>query len=168
MIERLLRLSSMAILVLWLSGCASTPQVDPAVTTALSSRGVSPTTTTKVNQGWDLNYDDLMNLVEKDVPTHIIISYLQSTQKVYNLSNSQIEGLRAAGATPQLLNYLQETMGFYGVTSDKQKARLTGTQRRAYLNTPGYQSQQPFSTPLIDEWTDPAYEESLYSPFSFD
>ena len=99
---------------------------------------------------------------------HIIISYLQSTQKVYNYSNSQIEGLRAAGATPQLLNYLQETMGFYAVASDKQKARAHRHATACAHHGGGYQSQQPFSTPLIDEWTDPAYEESLYSPFSFD
>jgi hypothetical protein len=167
MTERLFRLSFLAVPALWLSACASTPQVDPAVPTALSSRGVDQVTTTKVRQGWALDYDDLVNLVEKQVPTHIIVSYLQSTQKAYNLTNSQIERLRTAGASPQLLNYLQETEGFYGGTSS-QPPRRTGEQRRAYLNTPGYQAQQPFSTPLIDEWSDPAYEESLYSPFSFD
>ena len=167
MTERLFRLSFLAVPALWLSACASTPQVDPAVPTALSSRGVNQVITNKVRQGWALDYDDLVNLVEKQVPTHIIISYLQSSQKAYNLTNSQIERLRTAGATPQLINYLQETEGFYGGTSSPSRVR-TGEQRRAYLNTPGYQGQQPFSTPLIDEWADPAYEESLYSPFSFD
>ncbi len=166
MTECLFRLSLLAGPALWLCACASTPQVDPAVPTALSSRGVNQVTTNKVRQGWALNYDDLVNLVEKQVPTHIIVSYLQSTQKAYNLTNSQIEGLRTAGASPQLLNYLQETEGFYGGSS--QSPRRTGEQRRAYLNTPGYQAQQPFNTPLLDEWSDPAYEESLYSPFSFD
>jgi hypothetical protein len=168
MFECLHRFLVLAVWALWLSACASTPQVDPAMTAALSSRGVNQVTITKVRQGWDLDYDDLVNLLEKKVPTHIIISYLQSTQKPYNFSNRQIAGLQAAGATPQLLNYLSESTGFYGVTTPKQSARLTGEQRRAYLNTPSYQFQQPFGTPLIDEWADPAYEESLYSPFSFD
>jgi hypothetical protein len=44
---------------------------------------------------------------------------------------------------------------------------MTGEQRRAYYDTRGYQSQQPFGTPMIDEWVDPGFEESLYSPFSF-
>ena len=120
-----------------------------------------------MTQGWALDYDDLLNLVKRDVPTHIIISYLQSTQRAYNLNNAQLQGLKTAGATPQLLNYLQETEGFYGVNTPARKARYHGEQRRAYYDTPGYQSQQPFGTPIIDEWVDPGYEESVYSPFSF-
>jgi hypothetical protein len=167
MTERLFRLSLMAIPVLWLSACASAPQVNPAVAAALSSRGVDQGTYAKVTQGSVLDYNDILNLLEKKVPANIIIGYLQSTRKAYNFSYSQLEGLKAAGATPQLLNYLTETQGFYGVTSPKQTARLTGEQKRAYFDTPGYQAQGPFSTPLVDELADPAFEESLYSPFSF-
>lgn len=167
MIKRLLRLSILIMPVIWLAACASTPQVDPAVATALSSRGVEQSTYDKVTQGSALDYDDILNLLRKDVPTHIIVSYLQSTQRVYNLSYAQLQGLKAAGATPQLLNYLTETQGFYGVNTPRQRGRLTGEQRRAYYDTPGYQSQQPFGTPTIDEWVDPGFEESLYSPFSF-
>jgi hypothetical protein len=167
MIERLFRHSVLVIPVLWLAACAPTPQVNPAVATALSSRGVEQSTYTKVTQGSALSYDDILNLLNKQVPTHIIISYLQSTQKTYNFSYSQLQGLKTAGAPPQLLNYLTETQGFYGVNTPRQTARLTGEQRRAYYDTPGYQSQQPFSTPVIDEWVDPGFEESLYSPFSF-
>jgi hypothetical protein len=168
MIERLFRLSLLVVAVICLAACASAPQVNPALATALSSRGVEQSTYTKVTQGRALDYDDILNLLRKDVPTHIIVSYLQSTQKVYNFSYGQLQGLKAAGATPQLLNYLTETQGFYGVRTPRQTARLTGEQRRAYYGTPGYQSQQPFGTPMIDEWADPGYEESLYSPFSFD
>jgi hypothetical protein len=167
MTERIFRFSLMAIPFFWLAACASTPQVNPAVATALSSRGVDQGTYTKVTQGRVLDYNDILNLLEKKVPTHIIIGYLQSTRKAYDFSYSQLQGLKATGATPQLLNYLTETQGFYGVNTAKQAARLTGEQKRAYFNTPGYQSQGPFSTPLVDEWADPGYEESLYSPFSF-
>ena len=167
MTEHILRLSLMAIPVLWLSACASTPQVNPAVATALSSRGVDQGTYTKVTQGSVLDYNDILNLLEKKVPANVIVGYLQSTRKAYNFTYSQLQGLKAAGATPQLLNYLTETQGFYGVNTPRQAARLTGEQKRAYYNTPGYQSQGPISTPLVDEWADPGYEESLYSPFSF-
>jgi hypothetical protein len=167
MLERLFQPFGLIISVIWLGACASTPQVDPAVVTALSSRGVEQSTTAKVTQGWALDYDDIVNLVRKDVPTHTIISYLQSTEKVYNLNNAQLQGLESAGASPQLINYLRETQGFYGVSTARQAARLTGEQRRAYYDTPGYQAQQPFGTPILDEWVDPGYEESLYSPFSF-
>jgi hypothetical protein len=167
MIDRLFRLFVMVTPALWLGACASTPQVNPAVATALSSRGVEQSTYAKVTQGSALDYDDILNLVRKQVPAHIIISYFQSTQRIYNFSYSQLQGLKAAGASPQLLNYLTETQGFYGVNTPRQAARLKGEQRRAYYNTPGYQAQQPFGTPLIDEWADPGFEESLYSPFSF-
>jgi hypothetical protein len=167
MIERFFRLSILIMPAIWLAACAPTPQVDPGMAAALSSRGVEQSTYQKVTQGSALDYDDTLNLLKKDVPTHIIISSLQSSQKVYNFSDSQLQGLKAAGATPQLLNYLTETQGFYGVTTPRQAARLTGEQRRAYYDTPGYQAQQPFSTPMIDEWADPGFEESLYSPFSF-
>jgi hypothetical protein len=168
MTERLLRFYLIAASVLWFYACSTTPQVDPTIPAALSARGVDKSTYTKVTQGWALDYDDILNLLEKKVPTHIIVSYLQSSQKAYNLTNSQLDGLKSAGASPQLINYLTETQGFYGVSTQRQRARLTGEQKRAYLDTRGYQAQQPFGTPLIDEWADPGYEESLYSPFSFD
>ena len=167
MLERLFQSFGLIISVIWLAACASTPQVDPAVVTALSSRGVDQSISSKVTQGSSLDYGDILDLVRKDVPTHIIISYLQSTEKVYNLDNAQLQGLENAGASSQLLNYLKETQGFYGVNTPRQAARLTGEQRRAYYDTPGYQAQQPFGTPMLDEWVDPGYEESLYSPFSF-
>jgi hypothetical protein len=68
MTERLFRLSFMAIPVLWLSACASTPQVDPAVAAALSSRGVDQGTYAKVTQGSVLDYNDILNLLVKKVP----------------------------------------------------------------------------------------------------
>ena len=167
MIEHLFRPFGLIIPAIWLAACASSPQVDPAIATALSSRGVEQSTYAKVTQGVALGYGDILNLVRKDVPTHVIISSLQSTQRVYNFDNAQLQGLKNAGASPQLLNYLAETQGFYGVNTPRQSARLTGEQRRAYYDTPGYQAQQPFGTPSLEAWADPGYEESLYSPFSF-
>ena len=97
MIERLFRLCLWITPAIWLAACASTPQVDPAVATALSSRGVEQSTYDKVTRGSALDYEDIMNLLRRDVPTHIIVSYLQSTQRVYNLPcmGCQSEGGRA-------------------------------------------------------------------------
>ena len=169
MIARLFRLSLLAAAGVFLAACASTPQVDPAIAAALSSRNVNQATYTKVVNGRVLDYNDIYELVQKGVPSQIVVSYLQSTQKVYNFTYGQLQSLKAAGATPQLLNYLSETQGFYGVNTPKQKARLSGEQKRAYYNTPGYQDQQPFAynQPEVDDWYDSGYEESLYSPFSF-
>ncbi|MEI6339370.1 MAG: hypothetical protein WCQ57_12435 [Verrucomicrobiota bacterium] len=169
MIVRLLRLSTLAAAGFFLVACASTPQVDPAISAALSSRNVNQATYAKVVNGRVLDYTDIFEMVQKGVPSQILVSYLQSTRKVYNFTYGQLQSLKAAGGTPQLLNYLTETQGLYGVNTPKQKARLAGEQKRAYYNTPGYQNQQPFAynQPEVDNWYDSGYEESLYSPFSF-
>lgn len=158
-----------ALAALLLVSCASGPQVDPSVSAAISSRGVNQGTYVKICQGQVLDYQDISNLVQKDVPSQIIVSYLQSTRKAYDFSYAQLDGLKAAGASSQLLNYLTETQGFYGNNTPKQKHRLTGEQKRAYYNSPYYQDQQPFAYnyPGVDDWYDSAYDESLYSPFSF-
>lgn len=153
-----------------LAGCASGPTVDPQLTAAVAARGVNSSTYTKIYNGRALGYQDIANLVEKDVPTQIIVNYLQSTEKVYNLSYSQLKSLRSMGASPQLLNYLSETEGFYGYNTAASKARTQKVQKDEYYNDPLYQDEQPFAynEPVIDDWYDSAYEESLYSPFSMD
>jgi len=159
----------LAAISLFLSACATSPQVDPAVTAAAASRGVSAATCSKMTNARPLGYGDIQNLVSKGVPSSVIVGYLNSTRKVYDLSYAQLSGLKSAGATPQLLNYLTETQGFYGNNSPKQKSRAAQMQRGEYYNSPNYQNAQPFAynQPIIDDWYDSAYEESLYSPFSF-
>jgi len=149
--------------------CSSGPQVSPEVTSAASSRGVNSGTVLKMSEARVLDYQDLSNLVSKGVPASTIIAYLNSTRKVYDLTYAQLSGLKSAGATPQLLNYLTETQGFYGNNSPKQKARLAKEQKDQYFNSPYYQDEQPFAynEPMVDDWYDSGYEESLYSPFSF-
>lgn len=150
-------------------GCASGPQVDPAITSAASSRGVNPGTVLKMSSARVLDYDDIQNLASKGVPSSTIVAYLNSTRKVYDFSYAQLAGLKSAGATPQLLNYLTETQGFYGNNSPRQKAKVAKMQKDQYFNSPYYQDKQPFAynEPVVDDWYDSAYEESLYSPFSF-
>ncbi len=153
-----------------LAGCASGPQVDPQVTAAVSSRDVNSETYNKIYNARPLDYTDIENLVVKKVPTQVIIGYLQSTEKVYNLSYSQLKSLRAQGATPQLLNYLTESQGFYGYNPPAAMERTKQAQKSRYYNSPSDQVETPFdyNEPVIDDWYDSAYEESLYSPFSMD
>jgi hypothetical protein len=167
--ERLSRLSCLAAL-LCLGACASTtPQVDPTITSAVSSRGVNSGTYAKMSQGQVLDVTDIQNLVSKGVPTNIIVPYLESTRKVYNLSPGQLQTLKSSGASSQLLAYLDESQGFYGQTSPAYQARTSKKQKDAYYNSPYYQDEQPFAynPPIIDDWYDSGYEESLYSPFSY-
>jgi len=151
--------------LLFFSGCATGPTVDPQVTSAVSAQGVSGVTYEKMLHGESLNYNDITRLVQKRVPSSIIVGYLRSTEKIYNFSEEQLHQLRHRGATPQLLNYLNETEGFYG------KPKKTGFKVPKYIrdNSMLNQDQQPFfyNEPIVDDWYDSAYEESIYSPFSF-
>ena len=152
-----------------LSSCAtSDTKVDPAITSALSGRGVSGSTYTKVANAKSLDFNDILTLVQKGVPAHIVESYLQSTQKTYRFTANQMNSLRSAGAAPQLLNYLSETGGFYA-RPPAPGMPATGP-RAQYTHSRLYQDEQPFAynAPEIDSWYNSAYEESLYSPFSFD
>ena len=151
-----------------LVGCASGPQVDPQLTAAVSAHNVAPATYTKIYNARTLDYTDIQNLVVKKVSAQVIIDYLRSTQKVYNLTYSQLANLKAAGATPQLLNYLSETQGFYGYNPTASAVQTKKKQKDAYYRDSAYQNEQPFAynEPAVDGWYDSAYEESLYSPFS--
>ena len=154
--------------VVFLSGCASN-QISPQVSSTLASAGVGPSTTVKMQNGQALDYDDIVELVRKNVPTHIIVGYLQSTGKVYNFGPTQLQALKAQGASAELVNYLQETQGFYGKAPARRTSNPGGVPSPAYDNSPLYQDEQPFAynEPLIDDWYNSAYEGSLYSPFSF-
>jgi len=165
---RKLLLASLA-LCGFLVGCATGPQVDPQITTTMQQRGVSYAVYNKVSNGQVLDYNDITELVVKKVPANITVGYLRSTRKIYTFSYAQLQALQSAGASPQLLNYLTETEGFYGSPSQKQKDSISKMQKDAYFNTPQYQDEAPFAynEPVIDDWYDSGYEESLYSPFSF-
>ena len=149
------------------SGCATGPTVDPQVTAAVSAHHVPQATYDKMVRGGHLNYNDIVTLVKQRVPSQIIVGYLRSTEVVYNFSYDQLRHLRAMGATPEVLNYLSETQGFYGNNTTPS----TGLKVPKYVkdNSMLNQDKQPFfyNEPIVDDWYDSSYEESCYSPFSF-
>mgnify|MGYP000308266625 CR=1 FL=1 len=155
-------------LILLLSGCASGPQVDPQITTAVTAAHVDQITADKIAAARPLDYSDIMNLAKARVPSHISVGYLRSTQRAYSFSPAQLAALKAAGAKPHLLTYLTETEGFYGPPPKTP----TGGKVPKWIrnNSKLQQDQQPYfyNAPLIDDWYDSAYTESCYSPFSFD
>ncbi|MEO6054855.1 MAG: hypothetical protein ABIP97_12660 [Chthoniobacterales bacterium] len=152
------------------SGCASGPAVDPQVTAAVTSHGVSPAVTNKVENARPLDFGDILNLVQHKVPDSIIVGYLRSSRRIYNLSFARLQQLKQAGAGQSLLNYLTETQGFYGVAGKPHShAAIKGVQKDALYRDAAYQDEQPFgyNEPWVDDWTDSGYEESMYSPFSW-
>lgn len=54
-------------------------------------------------------------------------------------------------------------------SSTSDSGTSSGEGRRAYMDTPSYQDQQPFAAnpSPISTFYDSSYEESIYSPFSF-
>ncbi len=156
----------------FLAACSGGSQVNPSIISAATSRGVAPSTTSKMSNAQSLAFGDILNLVSKGVPDATIEAYLASTRQVCRFSTEQISKLRSAGASQALLSYLGDTSGFYdprqpapGAIARKAASGPAGQ----YMNTRGYQNQQPFAynEPAIDGFYDSGYEESLYSPFSF-
>jgi hypothetical protein len=154
--------------LLLLSGCASGPQVDPQITSAVTAAHVDQGTVSKIENARPLDYADIMNLAKARVPSHISVGYLRSTQRPYNFSADQLAALKAAGARLHLLTYLTETEGFYGPPPKTPSGNKVPKWIRT--NSKLEQDQQPYfyNAPLIDDWYDSAYTESCYSPFSFD
>lgn len=158
----------LAPLAIILSACSSTSQVNPAVLSAATTRGVASSTTSKMSSGSKLDASDIRNLVTSNVPDETIIAYLNSTREVCNFSASEMSSLKAAGADAQLLSFLSNTQGFYGrrpVPPNGPAMHPSGE----VTNSRGYQNEQPFAynEPAIDGFYNSGYEESLYSPFSF-
>lgn len=155
--------------LLALAGCATTSQVDPRVVDQFAQRGVSGETLLKVREGLPLTVAQVAESTRAGVPGPGLISYLQSTRKAYNLSNADITRLRAAGAPPEVITYMQRSYHFYTKGPD------AVSQDHPYFAAEKYDRyggaiQAPFAyaPPQIDTFFDSGYEESLYSPFSFD
>lgn len=158
----------LALIALCLSACSSTSQVNPAVLSAATTRGVHASTTSKMSAGAKLDFSDIRNLTASNVPSDKIIAYLNSTRQVCNFSASEMSALKSAGADAQLLGFLSDTRGFYGRSPAPQNGsgpRSPGERNNSRL----YQDEQPFANnePAIDGFYNSGYEESLYSPFSF-
>ena len=155
-------------LALLLSACSSTSQVNPAVLSAATSRGVASSTTSKMSAGEKLDFSDIRSLVTSGVPDDKIIAYLNSTRQVCNFSPSEMSALKSAGADTQLLAFFSNTRGFYGHSPTPQNAAGPRSPGQ-YTNSRLYQAEQPFAynEPAIDGFYNSGYEESLYSPFSF-
>jgi len=163
----LFRLVPAAVAML-LVACSSAPQVNSAVLSAATSRGVAQSTESKMSNARALDLGDLENLVSKGVPSQTIIAYLTSIRQSFRFSPSQLAELQSDGADQQLLAYLRESSGFYNSSAPRTAGHPLEPAGQ-YTNSRGYQNQQPFAynEPAIDGFYDSAYEESLYSPFSF-
>lgn len=151
------------ILALALAGCATNDSsVDPKIVNEFASRGVSGMTVAKVREGLPLSVPQVAEAAEKGVPGPGLVSYMQSTRKAYNLSNSDISTLRSAGAPAPVINYMRRSYGDYT------KGPKAAPQNHPYYTDDRYNLEAPFAyaPPEVDTFFNSGYEESLYSPFS--
>jgi hypothetical protein len=94
---------------------------------------------------------------------------MQSTRKAYNLSNADLATLRAAGTPAPVITYMRRSYDFYG------KGPNAVDQSHPYFSAENYNRyggnvNAPFAyaPPQADTFFNSAYEDNLYSPFSFD
>ena len=157
--------SALLLALLALAGCATVDpaQVDPKILNAFASRGVSDATLLKVRNGLPLTVGQVAEASKKGVPGPGLVSYLQSTRKAYNLSNSDIATLRAAGTPAPVIDYMRRSYGYYT------KGPKAVNQNHPYFNDERYQLEAPFAyePPIADTFFNSAYEDDLYSPFSY-
>lgn len=152
-----------------LSACTTSPQVNSSVLSAATSRGVAQSTSDKMSAARPLAYSDLENLVARGVPSASIIAYLNSVRETPDFSPAQLDALQQAGADPQLTAFLRESGNFALRSPASSRSQASRSPAGQNTNSPGYQDEQPFAynEPAIDGFYDSGYEESLYSPFSF-
>ena len=152
-----------------LIGCSSGPQVNSSVLSAATSRDVAELTSEKMSAARPLDINDLENLVSKGVPSSTIIAYLDSVRQSFDCSPAQLAALQQAGADSALLGYLRESQNFALRSTASRPSSASREPAGQHTNSRGYQDEQPFAynEPAIDGFYDSGYEESLYSPFSF-
>ncbi len=157
--------------ILGLAGCATMQQsqVDPKILNEFTSRGVSSETVFKVRDGLPLSVTQVAEAAQKGVPGPGLVNYMQSTRKAYNLSNADIAKLKAAGTPAPVINYMQRSYDYYT------KGPKAVDQTHPYFATENYNRyggavKAPFAyaPPQADTFFNSAYEDNLYSPFSYE
>lgn len=151
------------LLAVALAGCATNDSsVDPKIVNEFSSRGVSAVTVSKVREGLPLSVPQVAEAAQKGVPGPGLVSYMQSTRKAYNLSNADLQTLRAAGTPSPVIDYMRRSY------RDYTKGPKAVPQNHPYYTDDRYNLEAPFAyaPPEVDTFFNSGYEESLYSPFS--
>jgi len=157
--------SALLLVLLAFAGCATIdpPQVDSKILNEFSSRGVSQPILFKVRNGLPLTVGQVAESARQGVPGPGLVSYMQSTRKAYNLSNADLAQLRAAGTPAPVIDYMRRSYNYYT------KGPKAVNQNHPYFNDERYQLEAPFAyePPMADTFFNSAYEDNLYSPFSY-
>ncbi len=160
-----LRALSAVLFLAVLSACAATgkPSGPPtAVLAKLRAKGVSDATYAKIANHRVLTYSDISGLVKKDVPSPVILTYIRSTHAPYTLTTARLEALDDAGASPELVNYLGKSAGYFEATERSQTGGTGQWKNNPYFNDPYYLGVAPFGYGWPGEWYDPGWVDGAF------
>lgn len=96
---------------LLLAGCATVNRRDRAI---LREHGVSQDVYDKMTYGDPLSLEDVIELSHRDVPDGLIIHYMNETDAAYRLRKADVQHLRSAGVSEQVIAYMLSTAPPYG------------------------------------------------------
>lgn len=80
----------------------------------VQSSGVSSAIYDKMVHGDPLSLYDIKALARAHVSDGVIIRYLRDHETVYNLDSNDVEGLRKAGVSQSVIDYMLQTPRAYG------------------------------------------------------
>ncbi len=161
----LLRFLPVAASIVFLSACATTPPPQsgpPPVLAKLRGMGIDNITYEKIANHRVLSYTDMYGLLNKKVPSPVILTYLKSTKAPYTLTNTELEQLDDAGASGDLLNYLGKSTGFFVATERDQTGGAGKWKDNPYFADPYYMGAAPFGYMWPGEWYDPAFVDEMF------
>lgn len=94
---------------LLMTGCATPSARQMATLNEFSTRHVDPTVLVKVEKRQALTVSEIAHAVSKRVPESAITDHIDDTRAVYQLQAADVDTLRAAGASDELINQLLAT-----------------------------------------------------------
>jgi hypothetical protein len=98
---------------LFLTACGLSPQ-QKADYARVQASGVSSAVYDKMAHGDDLSLYDIKALTRAHVNDGIILRYLRDRQTIYFLNSADVTGLRNAGVSQSIVDYMLQTAQMYG------------------------------------------------------
>ena len=98
---------AVAAMAIALMGCATTSARSRADATLAMQHGASPALTEKLSRNQILTLPEIVAL--KSLPDDVLIRHLQATGAIYTLTLAQVDQLREAGVSRQVIDYLLST-----------------------------------------------------------
>jgi len=97
--------------LLLFAGCAS---IDRTERRTLVANNVSPVVYDKMMHGEVLSLSDIIELSQRQIPSSMIIRYLDSTRAIYRLDKSALARLNQAKVNQEVINFLLDTPSLFG------------------------------------------------------